>query len=82
MLQSFQLDWSALQYGRGEVQKTIFDLKIAPNGKDSENRYGEYSYYSSGKIKDLNSIKKKERKSKEVCLSNFSTVNLQKLEEI
>lgn len=58
MLQSFQLDWSALQYGMGEVQKTIFNLKIAPNGKDSENRYGEYSYYSSGKIKDLNSIKK------------------------
>lgn len=46
----------------GEVQKTIFNLKIAPHEKDSENRCGDYYYYSSGKTKDLNSIKKNEVK--------------------
>lgn len=57
MLQSFYLDCCALQYGINEVQKTIFNLKIPLNGKDSKNRCGEYYYYSSGKTKDLNSIK-------------------------
>lgn len=42
----------------GEVQKTMFSLKIAPDGKDSENRCGEYYCYSSGKTEDVNSIKK------------------------
>jgi len=44
MLQSFQLDYCALQFGMGKVQKATFNVKIAPDGKDSESRCREYYY--------------------------------------